>query len=135
MQRPIQYIVPTALAVFLSLLCKVKDQILSSVRAARRPLVGIAATDFIQGQTVRQMLQHNKQGLWRLRKAGNSVLRVLIGSNVLRVAGTCDAVVGPNSAMAVDSSIRSVKACVSDSRLDTGWEEGSKERLTGVCGS
>ena len=41
--------------------------------------------------------------------------------------------------MAVDSSIRSVKAGVSDSRLDTGWEEGSEEgseeRLIGVCGS
>ena len=41
--------------------------------------------------------------------------------------------------MAVDSSIRSVKAGVSDSRLDTSWEEGpeegSEERLIGVCGS
>ena len=41
----------------------------------------------------------------------------------------------PSSAMAVDSSIRSVKAGVSDSRLDTGWEKGSEERLTAVCRS
>ena len=117
MQRPIQYIVPTALVVYLSPLRKPKDQISSSVRVARRPLVGIAEIGLIQGQTVRPTLRHNRQGLWQQHKAGKPVRRVLIWFPRVRVVFTCDAAVGLSSAMAVDNSIRSVKVIVRDTSL------------------
>lgn len=121
MQRPIQYIVPTALAVYSSPLRKPKDQISLSVLVARRPPVGIAETGFIQGQTVRQTSRHNRQGPWLRHKAGKPALIVLSLSLRLRDAFTCDAAVGLNSAMAVDNSIRSVKAVVGDITLSTAF--------------
>ena len=127
MQRPIQYIVLTALAVYLFPLRKPKDQISSSVRIARRLLASIAEIGLIQGQTVRQTLRHNRQGLWLQHKAGKPVRRVPILCLALPDASTCAAAVGPNSAMAADNPIRSVKAVVGHTSLDTGCEEGSRE--------